>query len=282
MKPLIGAHVSVAGGLFKAFENAAAIGAECVQIFGASPRQWAAPLPSAEAVHQFKDAWKASDVKAVYLHAPYLNNLASPDPAMIKKSIVNLSAHLQITELIGANGLIFHVGSGKESPQEEATAKAIAAMKIILKNVPGSAQLIVENAAGGGAKLGDNAKEVAALVHGVGSLRMKACFDTAHAFESGIIESYTPGNIRKLFDEWDKELGLEHLVALHANDSKTAFNSKHDRHENIGQGYIGAEAFANLAKEKLISHTHWLLEVPGYDNLGPDKKNIDILKKCRI
>lgn len=279
--PLIGAHVSAAGGLWRAFENAELIGAEAIQIFGASPRQWVAGLPSKEEAEKFKTRWKQSPVKAVFLHAPYLNNLASQDDGLIAKSIKNMTTHLQIAEMIGANGLIFHVGSGKEAPQEVAIKKAVAAMKQILKNSPGQTQLIIENAAGGGAKLGDNAQEVGMLMRLVGSERVKACFDTAHAFESGIIDEYTPAKIKKLFDEWEKEVGLKNIVAFHANDSKTIFDSHHDRHENIGDGYIGKEAFTNLAREKRLHHAPWLLEVPGFSGEGPDKENVEILKECR-
>ena len=85
-------------------------------------------------------------------------------------------------------------------------------------------------------------------------------------------------NIKKLFDEWDREVGIENFAALHINDSKTAYNSHNDRHENLGEGYIGLEGFKNLAKEKRINHLPWILEVPGFDGLGPDKKNIELLK----
>jgi endonuclease IV len=107
------------------------------------------------------------------------------------------------------------------------------------------------------------------------------CYDTAHGFEAGLIKEHTPESVKKLFDEFEKYVGCKRIVAVHANDSKTEFESHHDRHENIGQGFIGKDAFIHLAAEKHLAHTHWFLEVPGYDNLGPDKKNVDILKACR-
>jgi len=280
-KPSLGAHVSAAGGLYKGVENGLAIGAECIQIFGASPRQWAAPLPRPEDVERFKKAFAASALKSTYLHAPYLNNLASTDVEMVAKTVKNMGAHLTIAEMIGAIGVIFHVGSGKEvagASKEKSIMQAAEVMKQILKNVPGRAKLIIENSAGGGAKIGATPKEVGQLMGLVKSDRVATCYDTAHGFEAGLIDSYTPANITKLFNEYNKEVGLEHLLAFHANDSKTIFNSHHDRHENIGRGYVGKEAFTNLAKEKRIAHTHWFLEVPGYDGLGPDKANMDALK----
>ncbi|MBI4239705.1 deoxyribonuclease IV [Candidatus Uhrbacteria bacterium] len=278
-EPLIGAHVSVAGGLVFGVENAKKIGAEAIQIFGSSPRQWHVRMPPAQEIQKYKEALDKSTVKAVFLHAPYLVNLATSDAAQMAKSIHALSAHFQIAENIGAQGLIFHIGSGKELPKEQAFEKVMKAMKKVLDDVPGSSYLIIENSAGGGQKIGSNIDDIKAIMDAVGSRRVKACIDTAHAFEAGIIEHYSPEEIKDFFDEWDTKIGIEHLAAFHVNDSKTAFNSHHDRHENIGQGFIGLKGFENLAREKRLYHAPWLLEVPGFDNFGPDKKNVDILKK---
>jgi endonuclease IV len=157
--------------------------------------------------------------------------------------------------------------------------RVVAGIKQVLKNVPGKTPLVIENSAAGGKKVGARPEDIGAIMKKVGSSRVKMCLDTAHIFEAGEIESYTPANIKKLLDRIDGSIGLENLVALHANDSKTLFNSHHDRHENIGEGHIGLVGFKNLAKEKRIAHTAWLLEVPGFDGEGPDKKNVDILKK---
>jgi deoxyribonuclease-4 len=273
MKPLIGAHVSVAGGLYKCFENAYRIGAQAVQIFGSSPRAWTTKQPSAQDIETYEEAKRKSEVKAVFLHAPYLVNLATDNDELYEKSIVNLSSHLKIATAIGADGLIFHIGSG------ENMERVVAGIKQVLKNVPGKTPLVIENSAAGGKKVGARPEDIGAIMKKVGSSRVKMCLDTAHIFEAGEIESYTPANIKKLLDRIDGSIGLENLVALHANDSKTLFNSHHDRHENIGEGHIGLVGFKNLAKEKRIAHTAWLLEVPGFDGEGPDKKNVDILKK---
>ncbi len=276
---LLGCHVSAGGGFHKAIENAERLGATCIQFFGASPRQWFAKMPSVEDVKIYKDHLEKSHVKAVYLHAAYLANLASPLPETYQKAIKNLSEHLAIVSMIGANGLIFHMGSGgKEITRKEAIQKIILGMKEVLKNVPGTAQLIMENSAGGGQKLGNTAAELGEIFHGVGSSRVKVCFDTAHAFEAGAIEVYDPENIKKTFDEWDRHIGLENIVAIHVNDSKTACNSHHDRHENLGEGFIGMQGFRDLAAEKRLYHTAWMLEVPGFDNEGPDIENMKILK----
>lgn len=278
--PIIGAHVSAAGGHANAFANAARIGAEAIQIFGASPRQWAVTLPSPLQAEAFRAAWKQSEVKEVYLHAPYLINIADASATAREKSISALSSHLMIAKLLGANGLIFHIGSSKDLAREEAYDTIVSAMKKVLGSVPGDTRLIIENSAGGGNKIGSSPQEIGELIKRLASPRVRVCIDTAHTFEAGLIEKYTPENITTFFDECDAAFGTEKIVALHVNDSKTAFNSHHDRHENIGQGHIGIEGFRNLAKEKRIEKLPWLLEVPGFDDTGPDKKNIDLLKEC--
>ncbi len=279
-KPKIGAHVSTAGGLWTAFERAKEIGADCIQIFGASPRMWYAKLPSAEDIKKFKEEEKRTGIGLTYLHAPYLINLGTPNKDLLSKSVKNLSDHFKIAELIGAAGVIFHIGSSTGTDKDRSIEQVISAIKKILEDVPGKSFLVMENAAGGGEKIGKTAGELTFISKKVGSKRLKVCFDTAHAYESGIVKEYSATEIKRFVDEWDKEIGLENIVAIHANDSKTPWNSHNDRHENIGEGYIGLAGFKALAQEKRLWDKSWLLEVPGFRNEGPDKKNMDILKSC--
>ncbi|MFQ5450537.1 MAG: deoxyribonuclease IV [Nitrospinaceae bacterium] len=277
--PRIGAHVSISGGLYKSIENAEAIRAETFQIFGASARTWEPKFPAPAAVDQFKTALKKSGIGPVFLHAPYLINLASADPVLWEKSVHNLTLHLNITRLLGVDGLVVHVGSGKGMPRDSAISKVVLGIKKVFRNVPGTTRLVIENAAGVN-KIGSRPEDWSAILKRVKSKRLKICFDTAHAFEAGWIETYQPDPIKAFFDRLDEEVGTEHLVLVHANDSKTPFNSHHDRHENIGMGYIGLPGFKNLAREKRVNRVPWILEVPGFDGEGPDKKNIECLRAC--
>ena len=278
MDLLIGAHVS--GGIADCIDSAEAIGARTIQIFGASPRMWRTKMPSEHEVSEYKKKLNASSVQSVYLHAAYLVNLASSSADIYAFSAQSLADHLTIAEMLGAEGVIFHLGSSKGGERDEAFTKEIAAIKKILQLVPGKANLIMENAAGGGDKIGADIADIARLFHGVKSPRLKVCYDTAHGFEAGLVQSYTKESVKKLFDEFDKEIGLKHLVAIHANDSKTETGSNHDKHENIGEGYIGLSGFKALAGDARLHDKAWLLEVPGFDEMGPDKKNIEILKSC--
>jgi len=276
----IGAHVSTQGGLYKAVERAEVLGCTAMQIFGASPRQWFSRLPEDKDVEKYKQVLKNSKINSVYLHAAYLVNLASPEKSLREKSVKNLSLHFQIANLIGADGLIFHIGSGKELPKVEAYKNVVDGIKKVLTNVKGSSKLIMENTAGGGAKIGNTVEEIGILFKKVKSGRLGVCIDTAHAFESGEIKEYSTKEIKEFVKKIDKAFGINNLCVLHVNDSKTKYASNHDRHENIGEGYIGLTAFKNLAKNSQLNKLPWLLEVPGYGNEGPDKKNIATIKKC--
>lgn len=276
-KPLIGAHVSSAGGLFKAFDNALKIGADCFQIFGSSPRQWKTKIPNKEEVELFLAQREKTGITTYVLHSSYLANLASPIPDLRKKSVENLSQHLQIAELIKAKGLIFHVGSGGAMSEEKAVKYVALGIEQILKNVPGVSHIIMENTAGGGNRLGgiDDMEKIFKAVSW--NKRVSACVDSAHAFESGILNYKSKKDVKEFFNEWEDRIGLSLLSFIHLNDSKTAFGSRHDRHENIGKGHIGLKGFKHFAAEGRILNIPWILEVPGFDNMGPDKKNIKIV-----
>lgn len=276
--PKLGAHISAAGGIINTIERALAIGAQCMQIFGASPHQWSAKLPDPQASSAFKKALAKSNISAVYLHAAYLINLASQIPDLRAKSIESLVAHLSIADAIGANGLIFHLGSTMD--REKGIQRTIEGIHEVLNRVPGKTNLVMENSAGGGMKLGGNIQDLGAIHKGAASPRLKVCIDTAHTFASGIINEYTSATVKKFVDDLDTAVGIKNVVALHINDSKSVTNSHIDRHENLGHGKIGLAGFKALAQEKRLHHTSWMLEVPGFEDKGPDKENLDILKGC--
>lgn len=276
-KPLLGAHVSVAGGYVNGLISGEAMGAEVIQIFGSSPRQWAVRMPTDKEVGDFLARRRGRTVQEVYLHGPYLVNLASPKKELYEKSVAQLAKHLQIANLIEAKGVIFHVGSSAGTDSEKAIKQSVKGMQEVLKRAPGKSYLIMENSASH-KKVGSTIDELAQMLKKVGSSRLRVCFDTAHSFTAGLTGDYTNKSIKSFVDEIEKKIGLENLVAIHANDSKAPAGSGVDRHENIGEGYIGKEAFKNLFKEKRLWLADWMLEVPGFDGQGPDKKNLDILK----
>lgn len=273
----IGAHVSVSGGLNKALDNAVQIGANTIQIFGASPVRWSAPLPDIKEAQDFIKKSKEIDISPVFLHAPYLINLASPKENLAHLSAKLLENHLKISNTLEAGGVIFHVGSRGDADQKESIKMLCDSISQILENIK-DGNLILENSAGAGNLIGDSLEELGDIFKGVGNKRLKLCLDTAHSFESGIITDFSKRGIDEFIAKLDKVIGIKNLSVIHLNDSKTEKNSNKDRHENIGEGFIGVEGFKNFINHKDIIGKPLILEVPGFDNQGPDKKNIDIVK----
>ncbi len=276
--PIIGAHVSAAGGVSNAVSRGLNIGASAIMFFGASPRQFAVNLPPKDEIEKFKKDFKASGLKAAFMHGPYIANITSAKPNSRAVAAGILAKHYEIADALGIDGLIFHVGSpGKDGDREEAIKFAIEGIKKILAKVDTKVSLIMESASGG-AKIGSQPEDMGKIMKSVKSPRLKLCIDTAHSFEAGLLE-YTAKGVKSFFDTWEKAAGKGSVVCLHANDSMSEFASLYDRHENIGKGHIGLQGFVQLAKDPRVKNLPWLLEVPGYDDKGPDKKNVDILRK---
>lgn len=276
--PIIGGHVSAAAGLYNCFANAEKIGAQCFQIFGATPRGWTANQPLPEIVKKFKEEQKRTGLGPIFLHAAYLPNLGSRIPPLWEKSVENLAAHLQIAKTVGAQGLIYHIGAS-DGDRAKAHARVAKGMLAVLKKVPGKTQLIMENGAAGGTKLGGTPEEIGEIyAMAKKHPRIKVCLDTQHLFAAGVMKDYSEKEIKELVKRCETAFGWNNVVAFHANDSMSDSGSHYDRHENIGAGKIGLKGFQNLAKNKQTGTLPWILEVPGFDDTGPDKKNIDILK----
>ncbi len=272
----IGAHVSTAGGIPTALDRARAIGAACLQIFITSPRAWRKTVITDEQTEIFKAGVQAHGLSPVFIHALYLTNLATDDAALREKTIDALAHALTTADRIGAQGVVYHTGSRKERDAGEALSHVIEGMKEILDRAPGGSQLVVETAAGEQGKVGATFAEIGELVRRVNASRVKVCLDTCHVFAAGH-DIRTPAGVKAMLADFDREIGLEHLAVVHANDSKFPLGSRRDRHENIGEGEIGPAGFQALLAQPELRSLPWFLEVPGFDGNGPDKKNIDIL-----
>jgi deoxyribonuclease-4 len=275
----IGAHVSASGGVDKAIENARAIGADAVQIFGSSPRQWSVRIIPAEEIAKFQTAIQSAKIGPTFFHAPYLINLGSPDVGLREKSEKMLRENYQNAQNLGIAGVIFHIGSRKDLPWETARTYVVEALRRIFSAVSGSSVLAIENSAGGGNTVGSTLEEVGEIIDRVGEQRLAFCYDTAHGFESGVIDEYSPEKVANLFMRIEKIVGRGRLVAVHLNDSKTPCKSNSDRHENIGEGYIGLKGIKAFVRNSDFQKVPWYLEVPGFDGTGPDKKNVELVRK---
>lgn len=276
----IGAHVSSAGGIDKAIGRAADLGAEAIQLFPSSPRAWAFKPPTEPAVEAFKAGAKKAGLGPTVFHAVYLVALGAPDEALLLKSVESLINYMQTAERLGAAGVIFHPASHRGAGYEAVEAQVVGAVNQVLKSSPGKAWLALENSAGMGDHIGSKFDQLGRLVKAINNPRIRVCLDTQHAWAADY-DLATPKGVDETLKQFDKHIGLGLLAAIHANDSKTDRASAVDRHENIGEGSIGAAGFKAILGHPALKKVPFYLEVPGFEDSGPDKKNVDILKKLR-
>lgn len=276
----IGGHVSSSGGIENAILNSQTIGGNAVQIFAGSPRMWARSLYSPKVAQSFKDLAVQADMNPVYIHALYLTNLASDNPAILAKSKKALITDLINSASIGSAGVVLHIGSHQGRGWDHDKAQVIASIQEVLDSTPPDSILLLENSAGQQGKIGSLA-ELKDILDAIPSQRLKVCLDTAHAFEAGYNFTTTQG-----LDIWlaeiENTITLSKIELLHLNDSKTPLGSGRDNHQNIGDGYIGSDGIARLINHPKLSHLPLILEVPGIDGTGPDKANIDRVKALLV
>ncbi|MGE0228592.1 MAG: deoxyribonuclease IV [Dehalococcoidia bacterium] len=276
----IGAHVSSSGGIWKAVERGEAIEAEAIQIFGSAPQTWRTTKHTPDAYERFRAARSVSGLRAVWLHCPYLPNLAADDDEMWEKSVESVINALTVAESAGAEGVVLHTGSHRGKGIDAVLPRVAAALERILEAAPGAALLALENAAGQGGTIGKDFVELGAILRAVSSPRLAVCLDTCHAYAAGY-DLTTSEGMRAMLAEVDGEVGVDRLAVMHANDSKMELGSTRDRHENIGDGHIGAAGFRNILATAEFQQLPMLLEVPGIDGKGPDLENIRRLKALR-
>lgn len=276
----IGAHVSTAGGTHTSIDRALALGAEAIQVFSGAPQAWKRKNYKAEEVAEFKKRSVEEDIQPAFIHGLYLMNFASQNPDQLTKSYDALVAEMHAASLIGAKGVIFHLGSHRGAGYEACVDQVIDYCNRILEATPNDAWLILENAAGMGGAVGSKFSELGRILKACKSDRVRICLDTQHSFAAGY-DVKTKAGLEKALDEFDREIGLDRLAAVHANDSKPALGAGLDRHENIGDGQIGRDGFVNMMSNKAFADVPFLLEVPGFDNEGPDAQNVTILKELR-
>jgi len=286
---LIGAHLSIAGGIYKSIERATALRCTALQIFTRSNRQWQAKSLSNEEALLFRHAWNTSNVRQVVVHANYLINIASADPSIRQKSISSLIEELERCELLGVPYLILHPGSATDGNRTSAIERASKALDQALEAAESSTHILLENMAGQGNTLGNSFLELKYLREASSfNKRIQFCFDTCHAFAAGY-DIRTESSYKEVMHSFDSLLGLANLKVIHANDSKKGLNSHVDRHTNIGKGELGLESFSLIMNDPALYTVPKILETPpGYEEQDLDalrsvvnartQKKLDILK----
>ncbi len=236
---LFGAHVSAAGGISKAIDRTQEIGGDAVQVFTQSPRMWKHTQHAEDELARFRTRRREARVKHVSCHALYLVNLASRDETVRTNSLAALRATMAAAQGIGAEAVVFHVGSHLGYGLDEAVEIVVPALRELLELTTDDLWLCMENAAGAGGTIGRSVAELAALSDAVGGhSRLGICLDSCHWWASGVDVSDRTA-LAVAIDDVDERIGLERLRVLHVNDSKTALGSNRDRHELVGKGLIG-------------------------------------------
>ena len=277
----IGAHVSAAGSIDKAIERAQAIGAEAVQVFGSPPQAWRAIEHPANATQAFVQKAKAANIEPTFMHGIYLVNLATDNDENLAKGVESLVHALNLCARIGGRGVIFHVGAHGGAGLAAVLDRVAGAVRMVLERAPQSVWLCLENNAGRRQQIGATFTELRQIMDQVQDTRLRVCLDTAHTLASGY-DIVSHDGLERTLDEFDRTIGLDNLMAVHANDSKVPLGGNNDRHENIGEGYIGREGWLNILSHPAFRDLPFLLEVPGIDGKsGPDKENVDRLKALR-
>jgi deoxyribonuclease-4 len=284
--PRLGSHMSIAGGMPTAVERAVSVGATALQVFVKSSNQWAArPFADGE-VDAFRAAARDAGIAAhVVAHASYLINLASADDALWERSTEALGVEVERCAALGIPALVVHPGSPKDAGAEAGIDRVAAALDRVL-GVRGAAagrragvRVLLETTAGQGATLGRTFQELGAILERTRCPgRVGVCFDTCHALAAGY-EFRTEAGYRRTFRDLDRAVGLSSLAAMHLNDSKFDLGSRKDRHEHIGRGSVGLDAFARIVNDRRFRGIPMVLETPKDEKtLAEDRVNLATLR----
>jgi len=276
----IGAHVSSSGGIHNAVDRAVAIGADSLQLFTQSPRMWRPTNHDPATFERFRERRAETGMGGVLCHALYLCNLAAPNDEVYEKSVTAMRNTMEVACAIGADGVVFHVGSHLGSGFEHGLERAVPALEQVLELCSDETWLLMENSAGTGGTIGRSIEELAALYDRLdGHPRLGLCLDSCHLYASGV-DVTDPAALDACLDEVDATIGLDRLRALHVNDAATALGSNRDRHANIGEGLLGEQLGIFLGNPRL-QHLPAVIETAGPDNHGPDANEVRKAKEIR-
>jgi len=276
----IGAHVSTAGGLDQIVERGVERDCDSIQIFHQNPRMWRPTAYKEEDFAAFRQDFDASGMGSIVIHAVYLINCASRERPVRTKSLVSLKHALRLGDAIGSRGVVLHAGSRKGDPIDDAIKRAGAAIREALADSQ-ECPLLLENTAGTQGPLGRDFDELARLLEAGGAdERLGVCIDSCHLFASGFDISNEP-SLGAVVDELDAAVGLERVRCLHVNDSAVPLGANRDRHANLGKGELGRAGIRAFLSEPRFQGLPAIIETPGPDKHGPDRKEVTLAKRLR-
>jgi deoxyribonuclease-4 len=272
--------MSIAGGVFNAVLHAEEAGCRCVQLFVKSSNQWRAKPLSDDEISQFRSERERTGIGPAVAHSSYLINIGSPDNALYTKSRDALKVEYERCVQLGVEYLVFHPGAHVGSGVEAGIERIAAAMNWVLEKTPsGETLLLLETTAGAGSHIGSRFDELRDIIDRVEqNERVAVCMDTCHIFSAGY-DIRTAAAYKATMKEYDGILGRPSLKALHFNDSKYDLGTHKDRHEHIGEGFIGADAFGFFMRDSKLRNVPKILETPKDKEGKYDKKNLALLRK---
>jgi deoxyribonuclease IV len=277
---LLGAHMSIGGGVAMSIERACSIGCTAMQIFVKNNMQWFAPPLTRQEIGAFLKHSQRHEILSVFAHANYLINLAATNPQFRANSLRALSEELTRADQLRLPFLVLHPGAHLGTGEEAGLERVVESIDSVLYLIPKiKTRIALETTAGQGSCLGSKFEHLAYIISRVReSERLCVCLDIAHVFAAGYNIGSEPA-IRKTFREFDRVLGRDRLVAIHVNDSKTARGSRVDRHEHIGKGQIGLEAFRFIMRDWRFREIPKVLETPKCKDLAEDVMNLKTLRR---
>ncbi len=275
----LGAHMSIGGGVDTAFDRGEQVGCDAMQIFTKNSNQWAAAPLAENTIARYHQRQAETGITPVVAHSSYLLNLATPDDALWHKSIDALVVELERCDQLAILHLVIHPGSHMESGEEAGIARVVAALDIVHDRLPDArVKVTLETTAGQGSNLGYRFEHLAAMIAGVqAGDRLAVCFDTCHTLAAGY-DFRTPAGYAEVFRQFDVVIGLDRLAVFHFNDSQKEAGSRRDRHEAIGDGFVGLEGFRLIMNDPRFAEIPMLLETPKSEDMHEDKQNLARLR----
>src|SRR6266705_807052 len=279
-KVLLGAHMSIGGGVHTAIERGCSIKCTAIQMFVKNNMQWFAPPLRRQEIRAFCDHVQRGDLLSIFAHANYLINLAATNPQFLANSIRALSEELTRADQLELPFLVLHPGAHLGAGEEGGLEKVVQSIDRVLAGLPKvKTKIALEITAGQGSCIGHRFEHLAHIIENVREPeRVRVCLDTAHLFAAGYDISSESG-VRKILREFDRVIGRDRLVAIHVNDSKTPCGSRVDRHEPIGKGRIGLDVFRFIMRSPRFRKIPKVLETPKGKDLAEDVINLNTLRR---
>ncbi len=278
---LLGMQVSAEGKIYQAFQRAKDLGCNTMQIFSRNPQRWRERFLEPGDIEEFKARRASYGIKPVFIHIPYLINLASPEPGLYRDSIRAYIEDIREAQKLKADYIVTHMGSHKNTSESGGLVRLATALNIILEKTSKSGVgILLENTAGSGSWLGYRFSHQQAVIAGLkDKKRVGLCLDTAHAYLAGY-DIATQKGLEAMLDEIDNGAGLNLLKLIHLNDTKDKLGSGRDRHEHIGKGQIGLEGMKRIISHPRLRDIAFILETPK-DSERADRMNLNRVRKLR-